>query len=117
MRGYSYIRRPFCYVTLRTLVSDGLAWGVLIPGKRFFSALFDVCMHRWHKICSVCEDRTLLAVWEECVMSAVSPVIAQVTERIQDRSTPERSAYLTRVRAAQSRQPQRSGHVCANLSR
>ena len=46
-------------------------------------------------------------------MSAVSPVIARVTERIRDRSTQERSAYLTRVCAAQSRQPQRSGH-CAN---
>ena len=49
-------------------------------------------------------------------MSAVSPVIVRVTERIRDRSTPERSAYLTRVRAAQSRQPQRSGHGCANLA-
>jgi hypothetical protein len=33
-------------------------------------------------------------------MSAVSPVIARVTKRIRDRSTQERSAYLTRVRAA-----------------
>jgi phosphogluconate dehydratase len=49
-------------------------------------------------------------------MSAVSPVIARVTERIRDRSCVERSAYLTRVRAAQSRQPQRSGHACANLA-
>jgi phosphogluconate dehydratase len=48
-------------------------------------------------------------------MSAVSPVIARVTKRIRDRSTQERSAYLTRVRAAQSRQPQRSGHAYANL--
>src|SRR5262245_45251209 len=61
-------------------------------------------------------SRTLLAVREECVMSAVSPVIARVTERIRDRSTQERSPYLTRVRAAQSRQPQRSGHACANLA-
>jgi phosphogluconate dehydratase len=49
-------------------------------------------------------------------MSAVSPVIARVTERIRDRSCVERSTYLTRVRAAQSRQPQRSGHACANLA-
>jgi hypothetical protein len=60
--------------------------------------------------------RTLLAAQEEYVVSAVSPVIVRVTERIRDRSTPERSAYLTRVRAAQSRQPQRSGHACANLA-
>ena len=49
-------------------------------------------------------------------MSSVSSVIARVTERVRDRSTQERTAYLERVRAAQSRQPQRSRHACANLA-
>src|SRR5262245_29719658 len=116
MRGYCLHKGTFL---LGHPAHFGERWsglGRLIQGTRFFSALSDVCMCRWHKICSVCEDRTLLAVREECVMSAISSVIARVTERIRDRSRVERSAYLTRVRATQSRQPQRSGHACANLA-
>jgi phosphogluconate dehydratase len=53
---------------------------------------------------------------EECAMSSLSPIVAQVTERIRARSTSARSAYLERVRAARSQQPQRSQHACANLA-
>jgi phosphogluconate dehydratase len=49
-------------------------------------------------------------------MSSLSPVVAQVTERVRARSTSERSAYLERVRAARSHQPQRGHHACANLA-
>ncbi len=49
-------------------------------------------------------------------MSSVSPAIARVTDRVQARSRQERTAYLERVRAAQSQQPQRSRHGCANLA-
>ena len=49
-------------------------------------------------------------------MSSVSPTITRVTDRVQVRSIQERTAYLERVRAAQSQQPQRSRHGCANLA-
>ena len=49
-------------------------------------------------------------------MSSVSPFIARVTDRVQTRSVLQRTAYLERVRAAQSQHPQRSRHACSNLA-
>ncbi len=49
-------------------------------------------------------------------MSAMHPVITQTTDRIIERSHPERSAYLSRIRAAADRGPARGRLACANLA-
>ncbi len=46
----------------------------------------------------------------------VHPVLAEVTERISERSRTERSAYLARVRSAAQRGPARGRLACANLA-
>ena len=47
---------------------------------------------------------------------SLHPVLAAVTERITERSRAERSAYLTRIRAAADRGPARARLGCANLA-
>ncbi len=49
-------------------------------------------------------------------MTALHPVITQTTDRIIERSHPERSAYLSRIRAAADRGPARGRLACANLA-
>ncbi|MGH3330650.1 MAG: phosphogluconate dehydratase [Nocardioidaceae bacterium] len=44
------------------------------------------------------------------------PVLAEVTSRIVERSRPERSAYLERIRAAAETGPARGRLACANLA-
>jgi phosphogluconate dehydratase len=46
----------------------------------------------------------------------VHPVVAMVTERVTERSRPERSAYLARIRAAAAQGPSRARLACANLA-
>jgi phosphogluconate dehydratase len=46
----------------------------------------------------------------------VHPVVAEVTARVADRSRPERTAYLDRIRAAAGRGPARGRLACANLA-
>ena len=46
--------------------------------------------------------------------SPAHPVLAEVTQRIVDRSRGERSAYLARIRAAAQRGPARGRLACAN---
>ncbi len=46
----------------------------------------------------------------------IHPVLATVTERIAERSAPEREAYLARIRAAANRGPARARLGCANLA-
>ncbi|HEY9409755.1 MAG TPA: phosphogluconate dehydratase, partial [Jiangellaceae bacterium] len=46
----------------------------------------------------------------------VHPVLAAVTERIIERSKPERTIYLDRIRAAGDRGPARGKLACANLA-
>jgi phosphogluconate dehydratase len=47
---------------------------------------------------------------------ALHPVLAQVTERIVERSRPHRAAYLARIGAAADRGPARTKLACANLA-
>ena len=49
-------------------------------------------------------------------MSALHPVVAEVTNRIAERSAETRSAYLERIRAAASQGPARGALGCANLA-
>jgi len=44
------------------------------------------------------------------------PLLAAVTDRIVERSRPERTAYLQRIRAASERGPARGRLACANLA-
>ena len=48
--------------------------------------------------------------------SAVHPVVAQVTERIRERSAATRAAYLAKIRAAAERKPRRQALACSNLA-
>jgi phosphogluconate dehydratase len=49
-------------------------------------------------------------------MGEIDPRIADVTDRVRDRSRATRSAYLARTRAAAEAHPARSGLSCANLA-
>ena len=49
-------------------------------------------------------------------MRTIDPRIAQVTDRVRDRSLATRSAYLARTRAAAQAHPARSRLSCANLA-
>ncbi|WLS78655.1 phosphogluconate dehydratase [Erwinia pyri] len=49
-------------------------------------------------------------------MNTVHPIIAQVTQRIIDRSAESRSAYLARIEAARSKTVQRAKLACGNLA-
>jgi phosphogluconate dehydratase len=46
----------------------------------------------------------------------MNPTVAEVTDRIVERSRDERSAYLTRIREAADRGPARGRLACANLA-
>ena len=49
-------------------------------------------------------------------MTNTHPVLAEVTDRITNRSTQSRTAYLSQVRAAGDRGPARGRLACANLA-
>jgi len=49
-------------------------------------------------------------------MSALHPVVREVTERIRERSRSARAAYLERVRAAALQGPRRAHLACSNLA-
>jgi phosphogluconate dehydratase len=49
-------------------------------------------------------------------MTQIHPVVAAVTDRIAERSRPERAAYLSRLDAAATRGPARTKLGCANLA-
>jgi phosphogluconate dehydratase len=48
--------------------------------------------------------------------SQLNPVVAEVTDRIVERSRPERATYLERIRSAADRGPARGRLACANLA-
>ena len=48
--------------------------------------------------------------------TSLHPIVAQVTQRIVERSAPRRQAYLARIDAAQSQGPQRRRLSCGNLA-
>ena len=49
-------------------------------------------------------------------MTSLHPVVAEVTDRIADRSAAGRTEYLARIRAADDRGPARGQLACANLA-
>ncbi|GEP37545.1 phosphogluconate dehydratase [Nocardioides psychrotolerans] len=49
-------------------------------------------------------------------MSPIHPVVAEVTDRLLERSSPSRTAYLSRVRAASDQGPARGQLGCANIA-
>jgi len=49
-------------------------------------------------------------------MTRLNPVVADVTERLVERSRPSRTAYLQRIREAGDRGPARGRLACANLA-
>jgi phosphogluconate dehydratase len=48
--------------------------------------------------------------------NAIHPVVAEVTERVRERSRETRAAYLERIRAATARGPRRPHLACSNLA-